>query len=56
MKFPLASRFFLARIFLRHINASTLSDRNKRRQKLDSQIFSYGPRLWNLRMLSASGR
>ena len=53
-----SSRFLLARIFLRHTTASTwratLSDKNRRRKKLASQIFSYGPWLRNLRMLSAS--
>ena len=54
-----ASRFFLARIFLRHTHASmwraVLTDPNKRRKKLASQIFSRGPFLKN-RVMVASAR
>lgn len=53
-----ASRFLLARIFLRHTNASmwraVLTDPNKRRRKLASQIFSRGPFLRNRTMLAAT--
>ena len=40
------TRFFLARLFLRYTHASTwraiLTDKNKRRKRLASQIFSHG--------------